>query len=136
MTECESTPFAGLFNLTAPGKGRDLNWEFFEPDLNGSARRLLTQIDTLFAVAAEQDCVFLTTIENDAEAGQFPEVVVNFFAGEYLVDLCALLRGANDPSDRGARCCRRPNRLLRRGLSDWLRCWPMMMVSGGALAYR
>jgi hypothetical protein len=40
-------------------------------------------MDRLFAVAKDPGYVFLTTIENDAEAGRFPQVVLNFFAGEF-----------------------------------------------------
>ena len=83
MGELELQPFFGLFNIPAPGVGRDAKWTFFEPNLNDSVRRLLAHLDQVFGVAAERDWVFLTTVENDVEAGRFPEVLRNFLGGEF-----------------------------------------------------
>ena len=79
MSEPDRLPLSGLFDLAAPGAGRDLKRSFIDADLNNSVRGLLAYLDKLFSVAAEPGWVFLTTIENDAEAGRFPEVLRNFF---------------------------------------------------------
>jgi hypothetical protein len=83
MDEVKSRPFLELFDLRSPGTGLDVNWAFGEPDLNVSARWMLAHLDQVFGVAEEPGWIFLTTIENDAEAGRFPEVLRNFFAGEF-----------------------------------------------------
>jgi hypothetical protein len=80
MSEPDSQTFSGLFDLAAPGVGRDLKRSFCEADLNDSVRGLVAYLDKLFSVAAEPGWVFLTTIENDAIAGRFPEVLRNFFS--------------------------------------------------------
>ena len=72
--------------MAAPGVGRDLKRSFFEADLNDSVRGLVAYLDKLFSVAAEPGWVFLTTIENDAIAGRFPEVLRNFFSWELWSD--------------------------------------------------
>ena len=72
-----------LFDVAAPGKGRDFNWSFHEDDLNDSARRLLSFLDQLLEESAETGWVFLTTIENDAEAGRFPAVLNAFFEHKF-----------------------------------------------------
>jgi hypothetical protein len=46
----------------------------------------MAYLDELFSIAAEPGWAFLTTIENDAEAGRFPEVLRNFFAWEFSSD--------------------------------------------------
>jgi hypothetical protein len=81
--EDPETPFSGLFNLRRPGVGRDRNWTFGVVDLHDSVRRMQSHLDQLLVVAAEPGWVFLTTVENDAQAGRFPEVLRNFFAGEF-----------------------------------------------------
>jgi hypothetical protein len=86
MSEADSLPFSGLFKLVAPGVGRDLKRSFFAADLNDSAEDLVAYLDKLFSVAAEPGWVFLTTIENDAIAGRFPEVLQNFFSWERWSD--------------------------------------------------
>ena|SRR5690349_10676675 len=85
MSEGDLRPFSALFDLVAPGVGRDLKRSFFEADLNDSVRRLMAYLDE-FSVAAEPGWAFLTTIENDAEAGRLPEVLQNFFAWEFSPD--------------------------------------------------
>ena len=70
MSEPDSQTLSGLFDLAAPGVGRDLKRTFFEADLNDSARGLVAYLDKLFSIAAEPGWVFLTTVENDAIAGE------------------------------------------------------------------
>ena len=82
MSEPDPRPFSGLFDLTSPGVGRDLNRRFVEADLNDSVRSLVAYLDRVFSVATDPGWVFLTTIENDAVAGRFPEVLRNFFDWE------------------------------------------------------
>jgi hypothetical protein len=72
-----------LFDVAAPGHGQDFNWSFHEYDLNDSARRLLSFLDQLLEESAEAGWVFLTTIENDPEAGRFPAVLNAFFEHKF-----------------------------------------------------
>ena len=86
MSETDSLPFSGLFDLASPGVGRDLKRSFVEANLNDSVRGLVAYVDELFSVAADPGWVFLTTIENDSVAGRFPEVLRNFFSWEFWSD--------------------------------------------------
>jgi len=54
-------------------------WDFDRVDLNESARALFRHLDGVFDILRSPDCVFLSTIELDAEAGRFPDVLEQYF---------------------------------------------------------
>jgi hypothetical protein len=48
-------------------------WDFYESDLNESARALFRRLDDVFHILKADGHVFLSTIELEAEVGRFPE---------------------------------------------------------------
>ena len=54
-------------------------WDFDAVDLNESAKALFRHLDRVFEVLRTPAFVFLSTIELDAEAGRFPDVLVQYF---------------------------------------------------------
>jgi hypothetical protein len=82
-------PFNGLFRTDTGHSARTfsgLRWDFPARDLNESARALFTHLDRLFGVLHRPGFVFLSTIELDAEAGRFPEVLLQYFRDEEWAD--------------------------------------------------
>jgi hypothetical protein len=61
-------------------------WDFDEVDLNESARALFRHLDRVFEILRRPGFVFLSTIELDAEAGRFPDVLVQYFRDPDWVD--------------------------------------------------
>ena len=86
-----------LFNLRPADIARTLNWEFGDANMNVAARRMLSHLDQLFYRLAESGWVFLTTVENDAETGRFPEVLRTFFLSN---DIQTMQRCFVDSMDR------------------------------------
>jgi hypothetical protein len=76
-------PFDGLFRTDTRHGARvfegGFRWDFDEVDLNESAKALFRQLDRVFEILRTPAFVFLTTIELDAEAGRFPDVLVQYF---------------------------------------------------------
>lgn len=76
-------PFAGLFRADTLHGTRAFEggfcWDFDEADLNESARALFRHLDRVFDILRAPVFVFLSTIELDAEAGRFPDVLVQYF---------------------------------------------------------
>jgi len=77
------TPFDGLFRTDTRHGARVFNsgyrWDFDEADLNESAKALFRHLDRLFEILQMPSFVFLSTIELDAEAGRFPDVLAQYF---------------------------------------------------------
>jgi hypothetical protein len=75
--------FAGLFRTdsrhAARTFDRGLRWDFDENNLNEAARALFRHLDKIFNILRAPDHVFLSSIELDAEAGRFPELMVQYF---------------------------------------------------------
>ena len=74
------TPFHELFS--ARTESTVVHWEFPSDDLNESARELFRHVDRLFESLNQSGFVFLSTIELDADAGRFPDVLVQYFRDE------------------------------------------------------
>jgi hypothetical protein len=89
MTNTE-VPLGGLFQANgatlAPGFDGGLRWDFPASDLNKSARSLFRHLDRVFDILQARECVFLSTIELDVEAGRFPDVVAQYFRDEPWAD--------------------------------------------------
>jgi hypothetical protein len=79
-------PFDGLFRTdtrhAARTFDRGFRWDFDEKDLNESARALFRHLDKIFNILRAPDYVFLSSIELDAEAGRFPDLLVQYFRDE------------------------------------------------------
>jgi hypothetical protein len=78
------TPFNELFR--ARTGSTVLQWNFPSADLNESARELFRHVDRLFEVLNRSGFVFLSTIELDADAGRFPDVLAQYFRDEVWAD--------------------------------------------------
>jgi hypothetical protein len=78
------TPFYKLFDVRT--ESTVMHWEFLSDDLNESARELFRHIDDLFKLLNQNGFVFLSTIELDADAGRFPDVLVQYFRDEVWAD--------------------------------------------------
>lgn len=77
-------PFGGLFRTDTVHAPRAFDsgfrWEFYnETALNESARALFHHLDSVFRTLSAPDYMFLSSIELDAEAGRFPEVLAQYF---------------------------------------------------------
>src|SRR6266850_3199089 len=76
-------PFNGLFRTDTRHGARvfegGLRWDFDEEDLNESAKALFRHLDRVFEILQAPTFVFLSTIELDAEAGRFPDVLAQYF---------------------------------------------------------
>ena len=76
-------PFDGLFRTDTRHGARvfdaGFRWDFDEADLNESARALFRHLDRVFDILRTPGFVFLSTIELDAEAGRFPDVMAQYF---------------------------------------------------------
>jgi len=85
----EPTPFDGLFHAehNAARRFAGTRWDFPRKDLNESARALFARLDDVFTRLAAPGYVFLSTIELDAEAGRFPDMLAEFFRGGIQRDL-------------------------------------------------
>lgn len=70
--------FLDIFDSTHPGRGGHRSWRFEGADSNQSALCLLERLDLVLERAKDPGWVFLGTIELDAEAGRFPEVLASF----------------------------------------------------------
>jgi hypothetical protein len=85
-----SLPFDDLFRTDTRHAARTFNrgfrWDFDEEDLNESARALFRHLDKIFNILKARDYVFLSSIELDAEAGRFPELMVQYFRDEAWAD--------------------------------------------------
>jgi hypothetical protein len=83
-------PFDGLFRADTRHGARvfdgGFRWDFDEVDLNESARALFRHLDRVFEILRRPGFVFLSTIELDAEAGRFPDVLVQYFRDPDWVD--------------------------------------------------
>ena len=86
----DSLPFGGLFRTDTHASrmfDRGLRWDFFgHADLNESARALFGRLDEIFDALRVPDYVFLSTIELDAEAGRFPDVLAQYFRDDAWAD--------------------------------------------------
>ena len=89
MTD-STLPFGGLFRAESRHVARTYDqgfqWDFDEEDLNESARALFRHLDQIFDVLRASDYVFLSSIELDAEAGRFPELLVQYFRDDVWED--------------------------------------------------
>jgi hypothetical protein len=74
------TPFNELFR--ARTGSTVLHWDFPSDDLNESALELFRHADRLFELLNRSGFVFLSTIELDADAGRFPDVLAQYFRDE------------------------------------------------------
>jgi len=76
-----TAPFAGLFRLDTGLRGfrGGPRWSFAAGDTAQSAKAMLAHLDRLFQFLVKPGCVFLSTIELDAEPGLFPEVLLQYF---------------------------------------------------------
>jgi|SRR6267142_171029 len=85
-----SLPFDGLFRTDSRHAARTFDrgfrWDFDEKNLNESARALFRHVDKVFNILRAPDHVFLSSIELDAEAGRFPELMVQYFRDEAWAD--------------------------------------------------
>jgi hypothetical protein len=77
-------PFGGLFRSDTVHAPRTFDsgfrWEFYdETDLNESARALFHHLDSVFRTLSAPGYMFLSSIELDAEAGRFPDVLAQYF---------------------------------------------------------
>lgn len=67
-------PFDGLFRTDTRYGARmfegGFRWDFDEADLNESAKALFRHLDRVFEILRTPECVFLSTIELDVEAGR------------------------------------------------------------------
>src|SRR5438309_4250096 len=90
LTNDVMLPFDGPFRAdtrhAARTVGRGFRWDFDEEDLNESARALFRHLDQIFNILKARDYVFLSSIELDAEAGRFPELMVQYFRDEVWAD--------------------------------------------------
>jgi hypothetical protein len=79
-------PFNGLFRTDTvhlPRHFEDwLQWDFPGQNLNASAKAMFHHLDQVFDVLRTPEFVFLSTIELDAEAGRFPDVLAQYFRDE------------------------------------------------------
>lgn len=81
MTDA-GAPFNGLFQVHTLGARRSdgwLRWDFPARDLNRSASQLFHHLDQVFEILKAHEFAFLSTIELDAEAGRFPDVLAQYF---------------------------------------------------------
>lgn len=88
MTET-GAPFNGLFQVQTLGARRSdgwSRWDFPADDLNRSASQLFHHLDRVFAILNAHEFAFLSTIELDAEAGRFPDVLAQYFRDEAWAD--------------------------------------------------
>ena len=85
-----NVPFAGLFRTDTPHGARvfdeGFRWDFDGADLNESARALFQHLDRVFEVLYAPAFAFLSTIELDAEAGRFPDVLAQYFRDDAWSD--------------------------------------------------
>jgi hypothetical protein len=58
----------------------------FRKDSNESARQLFHHLDKVFEILKRPHFVFLSTIELDADAGRFPEVLAQYFRDDGWAD--------------------------------------------------
>jgi hypothetical protein len=83
-------PFGGLFRTESRHVARTYDqgfqWDFYEEDLNEAARVLFRRLDEIFDILSAPDFVFLSSIELDAEAGRFPELLVQYFRDDAWAD--------------------------------------------------
>jgi hypothetical protein len=85
----DDVPFGGLFQGVLPltrGSDAGLRWDFPASDLNTSAKSLFRHLDRVFEILEAPDFAFLSTIELDAEAGRFPDVLAQYFRDEAWAD--------------------------------------------------
>jgi hypothetical protein len=78
-----ATGFERLFSLEWHGSARQYSdgfrWDFPSSDLNESARSLFRRLDSIFETLHHPNHAFLTSIELDAEAGRFPDLLAQYF---------------------------------------------------------
>src|SRR5437763_12733107 len=83
-------PFNGLFRTDTVHLPRrfegGLRWNFPGQDLNTAAKAMFCHLDQVFEILRRPQFAFLSTIELDAEAGRFPEVLVQYFRDEAWAD--------------------------------------------------
>ena len=72
--------FGAVLNRAAPARAGLWRWAFQARDLNDSARRMFAHVDLVRQQCRRPGSVFLDTVELDADAGRFPDVVSGFFA--------------------------------------------------------
>jgi hypothetical protein len=85
-----SRPFDGLFRTDSRHAARTFDrgfrWDFDEKNLNEAARALFRHLDKIFNILSAPEHVFLASIELDAAAGRFPELMVQYFRDEAWAD--------------------------------------------------
>jgi hypothetical protein len=83
-------PFAGLFRTDTRHGARvfegGFRWDFDKADLNESARAVFHHLDRVFEVLYAPAFAFLSTIELDADAGRFPDVLAQDFRDDAWSD--------------------------------------------------
>ena len=72
--------FGTVLNRQAPAGAGLRRWAFQARDVNQSARRMFAHLDLVRRQCVRAGSVFLDTVELDADAGRFPDVVSAFFA--------------------------------------------------------
>jgi hypothetical protein len=80
MRKSPGEQFGSVLNRETPARVGLRRWEFRERDLNDSARRTFAHLDLIRQQCQRPGAVFLDTVELDAEAGRFPDLVAAFFA--------------------------------------------------------
>jgi hypothetical protein len=79
-TSQRAKQFGSVLNIEAPAGAGLRRWAFQAPDLNESARRMFAHLDLVRQQCQRPGSVFLDTVELDANAGRFPDVVSALFA--------------------------------------------------------
>lgn len=79
-TSQRAEQFGAVLNRAAPARAGLWRWAFQARDLNDSARRMFAHLDLVRHQCGRPGSVFLDTVELDANAGRFSDVVSAFFA--------------------------------------------------------
>src|SRR5262245_48725456 len=86
----DSVAFGSLFRTDTRHAARSFpagfQWDFDAADVNDSSRALFRRLDAVFGILKTPGYVFMSTIELDAEAGRFPDVLTQYFRDEAWSD--------------------------------------------------